>query len=171
MLTPTAAAPTSTSTRDVQVSASFTKTLGIATTYDVALVPAGATGAVSATSGDGTTTVKLEVGGLLPDRTYGAHAHTKPCGAVGKDAGPHFQYLPDPVQPSVDPMYANPRNEIWLDLTTDATGAGTATSTVDWEFTADRRAQAVIIHAMPTATEPGKAGTAGERPACITVKF
>jgi Cu-Zn family superoxide dismutase len=29
----------------------------------------------------------------------------------------------------------------------------------------------VIIHAMPTATDPGKAGTAGSRAACITVGF
>jgi superoxide dismutase, Cu-Zn family len=40
-----------------------------------------------------------------------------------------------------------------------------------WQFPADRRAESVIIHAMPTATEPGKAGTAGDRAACISVNF
>jgi superoxide dismutase, Cu-Zn family len=62
-------------------------------------------------------------------------------------------------------------NEIWLDFTTDAAGAGRATSTVPWVFPADRRAASVIIHAMPTSTEPGKAGGAGNRAACLTVGF
>jgi superoxide dismutase, Cu-Zn family len=34
-------------------------------------------------------------------------------------------------------------------------------------FPADRRTATVVIHAMPTATEPGKAGSAGNRAACI----
>ena len=34
-------------------------------------------------------------------------------------AGPTFQNVVDPVQPSVDPAYANPENEIWLDFRTD----------------------------------------------------
>ena len=169
--TPAATAP-STSARNVQVSATFEAAPGgAAVTYDQALVEAGARGAVSSQSSGGNTTVELAVRGLEPDRRYGAHAHTKPCGAKGEDAGPHFQNEVDPVQPSVDPAYANPQNEIWLDLTTDATGAGSATATVPFEFPADRRAQSVIIHAMETMTEPGKAGTAGARAACITVAF
>lgn len=168
---PAATAP-STSARNVQVSATFEAAPGgAAVTYDQALVKAGARGAVSSQSSGGNTTVELAVRGLEPDRRYGAHAHTKPCGAKGEDAGPHFQNEVDPVQPSVDPAYANPQNEIWLDLTTDATGAGSATATVPFEFPADRRAQSVIIHAMETMTEPGKAGTAGARAACITVAF
>jgi len=118
-----------------------------------------------------TTSVTLAVTGLQPNRRYGAHAHTKPCGSDGKDAGPHFQFTPDPVTPSVDPAYANHVNEIWLDFTTDAAGSGQATSTVPWTFPADRRAASVVIHAMPTATEPGKAGSAGNRAACISVGF
>lgn len=171
-LSPTAAttAPPSPS-RDVQVSSTFTTTPGIAITYDQTLVQAGSRAAVSAKSGGGKTTVMLALRGLEPDRRYGAHAHSKPCGETGDAAGPHFQYKPDPVQPSVDPMYANSMNEIWLDLTADATGAGSAESTVAWEFPADRRAESVIIHAMETATVPGKAGTAGARAACITVDF
>jgi Cu-Zn family superoxide dismutase len=144
---------------------------GVAVTYDQALVPVGSTAVVDATEGDGRTTVTLDVTGLEPNRRYGAHAHTKACGATGADAGPHFQLTPDPVQPSVDPAYANPRNEVWLDLTTDERGAGTATSTVEWEFPEDRRAGSVVIHALPTSTEPGKAGTAGNRAGCITVGF
>ena len=97
------------------------------------------------------------------------------CGATGDAAGPHFQNQVDPAagpgKPSTDPTYANPQNEIWLDLTTDAQGNGTATSTNEWVFPADRRAQSVIIHEMATMTAPGKAGTAGKRPACMTVPF
>jgi len=117
----------------------------------------------------GTSTAVL-VTGLLPNRQYGAHAHTKPCGATGDLAGPHYQNVEDPVKPSVDPAYANPQNEIWLDLTTDATGRGAAVSKVDWTFT-DRRAGSIVIHETHTHTAPGHAGTAGARLACVTVGF
>jgi Cu-Zn family superoxide dismutase len=157
--------------RNVQVNATFDTASGTATTYDTALVPVGAQGSVASTGADGSTTVTLDVRGLQPGRAYGAHAHTQDCGAKGVDAGPHFQNEPDPVSPSVDPAYANPRNEIWLDLTTDGAGAGSASATVPWEFSGDRRARSVIIHAMPTATDAGKAGTAGARAACVTVGF
>lgn len=144
---------------------------GVAVTYDQALVPVGSSAVIDATEGDGRTTVTMDVSGLEPNRRYGAHAHVDPCGATGADAGPHFQLTPDPVQPSVDPAYANPQNEIWLDFTTDAQGDATATSTVNWEFPEDQRAGSVVIHTMPTSMEPGKAGTAGDRAACITVGF
>jgi superoxide dismutase, Cu-Zn family len=144
---------------------------GPAVTYDTALVPAGATANVTSNESNGATTVTLNVSGLLPDRAYGAHAHVKPCGADGMAAGPHYQLQQDPVSPSVDPAFANPQNEVWLDFTTDASGAGTATARVPWTFPPDRRAESVIIHEKTTATEPGKAGTAGARPACITVDF
>lgn len=161
----------SSSMRNVQVSATFTTAPGTATTYDPRLVPPGSRAAVSSSTGGGDTTVTLEVRGLEPDRRYGAHAHARPCGAAADAAGPHFQHVPDPVQPSVDPAYANPENEIWLDLSTDAEGAGSATTTVPWDFERGRRAQSVVVHEMPTATEPGRAGTAGARAACITVAF
>lgn len=162
--------PSPTPSRTVQVGATF-GTDGTAITYDPELVPVGSRGAVSSDTGDGGTTVMLGVRGLQPERRYGAHAHTEPCGATGDLAGPHFQNVVDPVQPSVDPAFANPENEIWLDLTTDESGAGSATATVAWGFERDRRARSVIIHAMPTATDPGTAGTAGARAACITVDF
>ncbi|GAA2566125.1 superoxide dismutase family protein [Pseudonocardia hydrocarbonoxydans] len=163
--------PSATPDRDVQVSTTFGTDGGTALTYDPELVPVGARGAVSAQTGDAGTTVTLAVRGLAPERPYGAHVHTQPCGPTGDVAGPHFQHEVDPVQPSVDPAFANPGNEIWLDITTDAAGAGTATATVPWAFDRDRRAQSVIIHAMPTATGPGEAGTAGARAACISVEF
>jgi superoxide dismutase, Cu-Zn family len=155
----------------VQISATFAPAPGTAITYDPGLVPVGAQGTVDATSGNTGTSVTLSVQGLPPGRSYGAHAHTEPCGSTGAAAGPHYQHTVDPVQPSVDPQYANPDNEIWLDLTTDASGAGTARTAVAWDFDGQRRARSVVVHAMSTATEPGRAGTAGNRAACISVDF
>lgn len=159
--------------QDVQVSASFAEGgEGPAYTYDTALVPAGATAEVTSSTTDGATTTTLRVSGLVPDRAYGAHAHVRPCAPdAGAAAGPHYQFSQDPVTPSVDPAYANPQNEIWLDFTTDAQGNGEATSTVPWTFPEDRRAVAVVVHEKPTATHAGHAGTAGGRPACVTVDF
>jgi Cu-Zn family superoxide dismutase len=141
-----------------------------ATSYDKTLVPEGAKVVVAEYVYDGSTTVTLNVRGLVPNRAYGAHAHAMPCGPKGDDAGPHFQHQPDPVTPSVDPRYANPQNEIWLDFKTDAQGNATTATTVPWVFS-DRRAASVIIHAEPTQTEPGKAGTAGARLACLSFSF
>ncbi len=156
----------------VQVSETFVSGgAGPAVTYDESLVPAGARGAVQSRSGEGTTTVMLAVRGLEPQRLYGAHVHTQPCGAQAEDAGPHFQFSADPVQPSVDPTFANPQNEVWLDFTTDETGAGSTESTVAWTFPADRRPRSVVVHALQTSSEPGEAGTAGDRAACISVDF
>ena len=166
-----AAAPSTDPARSVTAQGTFAAAPATPATYDSALVPVGATATVNAGDAASSTNVTLAVTGLQPNRRYGAHAHTKPCGSDGKDAGPHFQFKPDPVTPSVDPAYANNTNEIWLDFTTDAAGAGRATSTVPWVFPADRRAASVIIHAMPTSTEPGKAGGAGNRAACLTVGF
>lgn len=164
--------PDSNSTHGSSVSATFlTEPDGRAITYDQTLVKAGSRGAVKTRSVAGSTTVKLAVRDLQRNRQYGAHAHTKPCGATGDAAGPHFQNIVDPVQPSVDPQYANPENEIWLDFSTDDKGSASIETTVPWEFSADRRAHSVIIHAMGTATEAGKAGTAGARAACINVEF
>jgi superoxide dismutase, Cu-Zn family len=141
-----------------------------ATSYDKTLVPGGAKVVVAEYVYDGSTTVTLNVRGLVPNRAYGAHAHTMPCGPKGDDAGPHFQHQPDPVTPSVDPRYANPQNEIWLDFKTDAQGNATTATTVPWVF-GDRRAASVIIHAEPTQTATGKAGTAGARLACLSFGF
>ncbi|MET7990053.1 superoxide dismutase [Amycolatopsis sp. NPDC005232] len=142
-----------------------------AVTYRADLVPGGAQAHVFGTSAraTGTTTV-LVVTGLLPNHQYGAHAHANACGPTGDDAGPHFQHTPDPVKPSIDPAYANSRNEIWLDFTTDRFGTGHAKSTVDWKF-GSRRAHSVVIHETHTHTDPGHAGTAGARLACLDVGF
>jgi superoxide dismutase, Cu-Zn family len=171
--TPTTVAlqPSRSMVRNVEVNAMFTKELGTAVTYDRRLVKAGSHAAVSSRSGGGITTVTLVVRGFEPERWYGAHVHSDPCGEKGAGAGPHFQNVVDPVQPSVDPRFANPQNEIWLDLRTDKTGAGTGETTVAWQIPPHRRPKSVVIHAKPTATGPGVAGTAGVSTACVTVEF
>ncbi|GAA1305673.1 superoxide dismutase [Saccharothrix xinjiangensis] len=139
-------------------------------TYDTALIAPGAAVMVVASPARTSTKTLLSVYGLVPNRTYGAHAHQRPCGALPTDAGAHHQHAVDPVQPSVDPAYANPDNEIWLDFTTDARGRAVVAASVPWRF-ADRRAGSVVLHAERTATEPGRAGTAGPRLGCATVRF
>jgi Cu-Zn family superoxide dismutase len=138
--------------------------------YDKALVPDGAKVFVAENVHDGLTTVVLDVRGLVPNHAYGAHAHAKPCGAKPEDAGAHYQHNADPVKPSVNPAFANPMNEIWLDFTTDAKGNATKASTVDWAFGA-APAGSVVIHAEPTKTAPGQAGMAGARAACVSIAF
>lgn len=138
--------------------------------YDKALVPDGAKVFVAENVHDGLTTVVLDVRGLVSNHAYGAHAHAKPCGAKPEDAGAHYQHNPDPVKPSVNPTFANPMNEIWLDFTTDAKGNATKAATVDWAFGATP-AGSVVIHAEPTKTAPGQAGVAGARAACVSIAF
>ena len=144
-------------------------------TYDPAQAPEGATMEVSSATQGTSTVVRLEVSGLQPDRGYAAHAHVNACGATGDVAGPHFQNNPDPAaapgKPSVDPAYANPQNEVWLDLRTDEDGNGEATATVPFVFSGRAPASVVLHEGMMTMTEPGKAGTAGGRLACLTVPF
>jgi superoxide dismutase, Cu-Zn family len=140
------------------------------------LVPAGAKARVQAVyNAAGDSIVTLHVTGLLPDRTYGAHAHVNACGLTGAAAGPHFQYVVDP-EPGVsdDPAYANPSNEIWLDVHTDENGNGAAQTRVPWQFTPERRPGSVMIHELPTGTGAmggGVAGAAGKRLACVDVGF
>jgi superoxide dismutase, Cu-Zn family len=141
-----------------------------AVTYDPELVPVGSDVVVVSASGTSRTSTVLVVHGLVPNRTYGAHVHVNACGADPEASGPHYQHEVDPNQPSVDPAYANPQNEIWLDFTTDASGDGRGESNVDWTFT-DRRPRSVVIHAHRTDMTPGHAGEAGARIACVNVPF
>lgn len=142
--------------------------------------PLPATGAVarvhSVETPSGRTIVTLVVDGFTPDRVFGAHVHTRPCGATGAAAGPHYQHVVDPVSPSVDPAYANPDNEIWLDLHTDSAGHGEASVSVPWTFVKDAAhptgASSIVFHRDHTAAgHHGTAGTAGPRLACLTVPF
>ena len=144
-----------------------------AITYLPAVVPPGATAQVTITKTTTDTTVRLTATGLVPRRAYGAHLHTRPCTATPADAGPHYQHSPDPMAaaspPSVDPAYANPRNEVWLDFTADTRGAAAVTASQDWTFDEVEPPRSLIVHAEHTRTVGGKAGTAGPRVACLTL--
>nr|WTB35509.1 superoxide dismutase family protein [Streptomyces sp. NBC_00830] len=143
-------------------------------TYDSKKVPVGARISVVEHVGErvggATTSVRLKVSGLLPNRVYGAHVHTKPCGRTPDASGPHYQNVKDPKQPSTDPAYASSENEVWLDFKTDAQGQAAVESRHGWRFR-PREARSVVIHEHGTATKHGEAGTAGARLACLTVPF
>ncbi|KAF0957373.1 superoxide dismutase family protein [Rhodococcus sp. T7] len=143
-------------------------------TYDEAAVPVGSAVTIDSEEQDGRTTVTLNATGLAPNRDFGVHVHTQRCGPQPPDSGPHYQNDADPAatpqSPSTDPAYANPQNEIWLDITTDQSGAAQASTTVNWEFRGGE-AQSVVLHAQRTMTGPGQAGMAGERLACIDTDF
>jgi Cu-Zn family superoxide dismutase len=143
-----------------------------AITYDQKGVPEGAKVAITTVATGSGQVVELRLTGLNPNRTYGAHVHTQRCGASGSDAGPHYQYQADPAatpaKPSTDPGYANPRNEVWLDFTTNAEGVGTATASHEWLLDPNH-ARSLVIHSQPTKTGPGEAGTAGDRLACVNL--
>ncbi|TCO61053.1 superoxide dismutase family protein [Actinocrispum wychmicini] len=141
-----------------------------AVTYSPDLVPVGAHLGAFGISTKMNTSVMLSVQGLRPHRDYGAHVHVNACGPNPADAGPHFQDVKDPVQPSVDPKYANPRNEIWLDFSTDLAGNALVFAHVPWGF-GTRTAGSVVVHDSHTHTDPGHAGTAGARLACLNVPF
>ncbi|WP_431899662.1 superoxide dismutase family protein [Nonomuraea sp. bgisy101] len=125
--------------------------------YDTKLAPSGAQASVTVESADGQTRTSFVAEGLLPDRKYGVHLHTKPCGLKPDDSGPHFQHA-----------HASPSatNEVWLDITTDRSGAATSAARNPWALTPDRVPHSLVIHASATATD----GTAGARVACLTLK-
>jgi Cu-Zn family superoxide dismutase len=115
---------------------------------------------VHAWSSDGTTRVRLMVTGLPAGQTFGAHVHTRGCGADPLASGGHYQHSADPTVPLAD-------REVWLDVTSDERGRGVATTTVPWAF-APGTAGSVVIHAQATNTTTGAAGA---RLACTSVAF
>jgi superoxide dismutase, Cu-Zn family len=140
-----------------------------AITYDPAVVPPGARARIAITRTATGLVVRLTVAGMVPRRPYGAHLHTRPCGATPDAAGPHYQNRHDPKTPSVDPSYANETNEVWLDFLADAAGAGTAVSQENWAFDPKAPPRSLVIHAETTRTGMGVAGTAGARAACLSL--
>ncbi|BCJ50881.1 hypothetical protein Asp14428_23560 [Actinoplanes sp. NBRC 14428] len=141
-----------------------------AITYNSAVVPPGATAQVTITTTNQGIRVRLAVTKLVARRAYGAHLHSMSCTSVPDDAGPHYQHRTDPSKPSVDPAYANPRNEVWLDFTTDPRGAATVASVQNWTLDPVRPPRSLVLHSELTRTDPGKAGTAGPRVACLTLR-
>ena len=109
-----------------------------AITYDPAVVPAGSTAQARGQRGPGDhdgTTERDRAGSAPGVRRAPAHQ------ALHRRAGRGRPALPAPEgpgaaasPPSVDPAYANPANEVWLDFTADTTGAVAVTSKVAWMF-------------------------------------
>lgn len=129
-----------------------------AVTYDMGLVPAASWIEVSQRDEElGPTTVGLKVTGFVPGHAYGVQVHEKPCGADPAAAGGPYRHEP---ATEADPGDAG--NEVWLDFTADARGAGEAMARHDWGF---RRGEAssVVVQDAP--------GAKGARVACFTVPF
>jgi Cu-Zn family superoxide dismutase len=143
-----------------------------AVTFNPASAPVGARLAVTMIPSGLSTTAELTVNGLLPNRGYAVQAHTNACNNPDS-VGPHYQNRIDPAAtsqaPSTNQEYANPRNEIWLDVRTDAAGSGMSRTTVPFVFT-DRGPGSIVVHeAEATSTAPGEAGKAGAPIACLTL--
>lgn len=141
--------------------------MGRAVTFDSMVVPVGSRVTVTQRVGNDGTRVQLQVHGVEAGRTFGAHVHRKPCGSMAYESGTHYQHQVDSKQPSTDPAYANPRNEVWLDFATDGNGDGSAGSAVVWRFR-EGEARSVVIHERAIGTRPG---TAGAPLACVNVPF
>jgi hypothetical protein len=91
--------------------------------------------ATLARSTAGKTTVTATVTGLSPNQMYMAHVHDRRCHINA--GGAHYK-----IDPAV--ATATEANEIWLHIMTDATGAGSATTTVN--HLARAEAYSVIVH-------------------------
>jgi len=89
---------------------------------------------------DGKTIVTIQVEGLAPSTTYGAHVHQAACAT--SDADGHYRF--DPSGPAAPP------NEIWPGFTTNAAGIGSGYASVDG--TAGSNAVSVVVHA-PTGAK------------------
>lgn len=148
-----------------------------AETYNPALAPLGAHLQAKLTPSGESTNAEFTVDGLLPNRGYAVQANVNSCGGFPEAEGPHYQNRIDPavtpaatgMAPSTDPEYANPNNEIWLDVHTDASGSGTSRTTVPFVFTDRGPGSIVVGDAQQTGTGPGQAGKGGARIACLTL--
>ena len=132
------------------------------------LLPDGAAARVQyVATADGRTRVTLHLTGFAPHHTYGAHAHVEACDPGGLEGGKHFQRVPVAAGGAVDA-----HNEVWLDVTTNASGNGHASSVHDWQIEPGRGPRSVIIHAEQTSTGTGDkpAGTAGPKLACLAAQ-
>jgi Cu/Zn superoxide dismutase len=90
--------------------------------------------------------VGLEVAGLPPRATFGAHLHAATC--ADSQGGGHYQHSPGVV---------SAESEVWLDFTTD--GAGYASRGVLKKVALrPEQARSIVVHAQSTDPATGKAG-------------
>jgi superoxide dismutase, Cu-Zn family len=146
----------------------------VAVTYNPALAPVGGHMTASLTPSGDSTVADLTVSGLAPNRGFSVVAHVNTCGGVPGGEGPRFQKRIDPAatptQPSTNPEYSNPSNEIWLDVHTDSSGAATSHTTVPFVLT-DRGPGSIVVHdqQQTTATSGQGLGQTSDRVACLTL--
>jgi Cu-Zn family superoxide dismutase len=108
------------------------------------------------TGSDGTH-VTLHIKGVdaPAGQRFGAHVHVNPCGALGGDAGGHYQH--SGATGSLE------EREVWLDFTVNRAGNGHAEAVRPWPLD-EATPRSVILHALPT---DAGTGAAGARLACI----
>jgi Cu-Zn family superoxide dismutase len=112
---------------------------GPAYTYNLAVVPEGATARLRVVEIGGERTLAvLIVRGLPANDTYAVHAHTGPCSADPMSSEGHYQHQ---VGGPVDAV-----NELWLGFTSNAAGVGVAHAVVDWEFRDDDSSESITFH-------------------------
>jgi len=143
---------------------------GPLTAYDPAL--AGATARLDVEyDAAGDTHLRLAVEGLAPSTLYVVRAHVDGCPAAAAGLGDVFQSSPnpDPTSPD-DERYRNSVNEVWLDVRTDATGAGVRRQRQPWQFAPTWRAGSVVLHALLPVERQGDP-VVGAPLACLEVPF
>lgn len=158
-------------------STSRPNTGNLAYTYNPALAPPGARLTVVMAPSDESTNAELTVAGLVPNRGYAVHANVNACSPNPAAEGPRYQNRIDPTvnptsisgETSTNPEYANPRNEVWLDVHTDAAGSGTSRTTVPFVLTDRGPGSIVVDDAMATATSSGQVAKGGTRIACLSL--
>jgi Cu-Zn family superoxide dismutase len=102
------------------------------------------------------TVTGMDVFGLPPNRTFGAHAHVSACD-VGQGGG-HYQNEPGVVDPVA--------SEIWLDFTTDAKGWGRVKVLSPFAVRPGG-VQSFVVHTNPTDAN----GKAGAKLACADLNL
>ncbi len=165
-------------TQPTPESASTPNTGTLAYTYNPTSAPQGARLAVVMAPSDESTNAELTVSGLLPNRGYAVHGNVNACSPNPAAEGPLYQNRVDPAvnptsisgETSTNPEYANPRNEVWLDVHTDGAGSGTSRTAVPFVFTDRGPGSIVVDDATDTPTALGQAAKGGgARAACLSL--
>ena len=116
---------------------------------------------------DGRTTAVLhvrDVDAKAAGATFGAHLHNGPCATNAPSlSSTHYNHL---AHAGITPVLVSAGTEIWLDFTVDASGAGDASTVVQFAAAAGERS--VVVHASPTNPATG---AAGPRLACLPVEW
>jgi Cu-Zn family superoxide dismutase len=119
----------------------------------------------------GHTRITLGATGLAPRTSYAGRVTWGGCTVRASGLGPTYQLVPAPPDAApFHPEYTNKVNEVWLELKTDDSGAGTAVAVQPWQFAPEERPGSVILHQHVVPVRPGGT-TAGRRLACIEVAF